>query len=82
MNGLQQIQSANYEAARAHRAVYKQQLLAQNKTTICKLDALGQVDIDVLPLAFESYDAAKGHLNLHVQINLQKDYLITTPPKA
>jgi hypothetical protein len=79
MNGLQQIQTANYEAARAHRAAYKKQLLAQGKTTICKLDAQGIIDIDVLPLAFESYDAAKGYLNKTVALHLQASYLITTP---
>jgi hypothetical protein len=79
MNGLQQIQSANYEAARAHRAAYKKQLLDQGKTTVCKLDALGNIDIDILPLAFDTPEAARGHLNLKVPVHLQKDYLISNP---
>jgi hypothetical protein len=79
MQGIQQIKSANEAAARAHRAAYKAQLLAQGKTTICKLDAQGLVDIDVLPLAFESYDAAKGYLNKTIPLHLQASYLISSP---
>jgi hypothetical protein len=79
MNGLNQIKSANEAAARDHRAKYKAQLLAEKKTTICKLDELGSVDIDVLPLAFESYDAAKGYLNNTIPLHLQASYFITTP---
>jgi hypothetical protein len=79
MQGIQQIKSANEAAARAHRAAYKAQLLAQGKTTICKLDAQGLIDIDVLPLAFDTPEAARGHLNLKVPVHLQKDYLISNP---
>jgi hypothetical protein len=82
MNGLNQIKSQNEAAARDHRAKYKAQLLAQGKTTLCKLDQLGQVDIDVLPLSFDSYDAAKGHLNKTIPLHLQSSYLISTPPQA
>jgi hypothetical protein len=79
MNGLQQIQTANYEAARAGRAKYKAQLLAQGKTTVCKLDDQGIVDIDILPLAFDTPEAARGHLNLKVPVHLHKDYIISNP---
>jgi hypothetical protein len=79
MQGIQQIKSANYEAARAHRAAYKARLLAENKTTICKLDEQGIIDIDIQPLAFESYDAAKGYLNKSVPLHLQASYLISNP---
>jgi hypothetical protein len=79
MQGIQQIQSANYEAARQARAAYKARLLAEGKSTVCKLDAQGIVDIDIQPLAFESYDAAKGYLNKSVPLHLQKDYLISSP---
>jgi hypothetical protein len=79
MNGLNQIKSQNEAAARDHRAKYKAQLLAEKKTTVCKLDAQGLVDIDVLPLAFESYDAAKGYLNKTIPLHLQASYLISSP---
>jgi hypothetical protein len=82
MHGLNQIQSHNYEVVRQARAVYKARLLAEGKTTICKLDVLGQVDIDVLPLAFDTPEAARGHLNLHIPVHLQKDYLISNPTTA
>jgi hypothetical protein len=79
MNGLNQIKSQNEAAARDHRAKYKAQLLAQGKTTLCKLDVLGNIDIDVLPFAFDTPEAARGHLNLKVPVHLQKDYLICSP---
>jgi hypothetical protein len=79
MNGLNQIHSQNEAAARDHRAKYKAQLLDQGKTTVCKLDALGAIDIDILPLAFDTPEAARGHLNLKVPVHLQKDYLICNP---
>jgi hypothetical protein len=82
MNGLNQIHSQNEAAARDHRAKYKAQLLAQGKTTVCKLDAQGIVDIDVLPLAFDTPEAARGHLNKTVALHLQASYLISTPPQA
>jgi hypothetical protein len=82
MHGLNQIQSQNYEVVRQARAVYKARLLAEGKTTVCKLDALGAIDIDVLPLAFDTPEAARGYLNLKIAVNLHKDYLITTTTTA
>jgi hypothetical protein len=79
MNGLDQIHSANEAAARREREAYKKRLLDQGKTTICKLDVLGNIDINVLPLSFDSYDAAKGHLNKVIPLHLQKYYIITSP---
>jgi hypothetical protein len=78
MHGLNQIKSQNYEVVRQARATYKARLLAEGKTTVCKLDEQGIIDIDVLPLAFDTPEAARGHLNLRIPVHLHKDYLITT----